>query len=93
MGPTGRPELEPLEVTADGRTALYPGHSPAQLSEVVTECLAESSVEASDPVAVVDHGSSQQQFPLPASFTGRSTVVGGCGWRRPTHSFAVKPRE
>lgn len=85
VGSTGRPDLEPLgAVTANGRTAFYPGATPRELSDAVAECRAASAVDAADPVAVVEHGSEQHDFPLPEAVSRTSAATGGFGWRRPT---------
>lgn len=83
VGPTGVPALEPLvSVTRDGRTAFYAGCGPERVDAIVS-----SLGDDVDPDAVVDHDPETTTHPapdLPGLGTGTRTVLGACGWRRPT---------
>lgn len=83
VGPTGVPALEPLvTVTRGGRTAFYARCSPERVDEVVS-----SLGEDVDPDAVAEHDPEATSLPvpdLPGLDAGERTVLGACGWRRPT---------
>jgi NADH-quinone oxidoreductase subunit F len=88
VGPTGVPAVEPLvTVTQGGRTTFHTRCGTDRGAEL-GERLAES-FEAVRAVAdaVVEHDPGRTRLPrpeLPGLGTGVRTVLGACGWRRPT---------
>ena len=96
VGSTGLPAVEPLvTVTGAGETAFYTQCSPADV-EALLDALeaADGSVAAAidgatrRPEAVVDHEPTITRLPateIPGLETGTRSVLGGCGWRRPTN--------
>lgn len=86
VGSTGFPAVEPLvSVTRGERTTFHAQCSPEEIQEFVA--LTDDSSRA-DTAAVIEHDPETTTFPAPELFgldTGVRRVLGGCGWRRPTH--------
>jgi len=96
VGSTGISAMEPLvSVTQAGETAFYTQCSPDAAAEIVdsVDDTAEGVTATADrtqpePDAVVDHDPAVARLPtapLAGFDTGVRTVLGGCGWRRPTN--------
>jgi NADH-quinone oxidoreductase subunit F len=89
------PAVEPLvTVTQAGETALYTQCSPSDLEEII-DVLEDAGGDLDDavdratrrPETVVDHEPTATRLPtagVPGLDTGTRSVLGGCGWRRPT---------
>ena len=96
VGSTGVPAVEPLvTVTQAGETALYTQCSPGDLEEII-DVLEDAGGDLDDavdratrrPETVVDHEPTTTRLPaagVPGLETGTRSVLGGCGWRRPTN--------
>ncbi|WP_253736659.1 NADH-ubiquinone oxidoreductase-F iron-sulfur binding region domain-containing protein [Halohasta salina] len=96
VGSTGLPAVEPLvTVTQAGETALYTQCSPADV-EAIIDALEAAGGDVDDaadrakktPEAVVDHEPTATRLPtagVPGLDTRARSVLGGCGWRRPTN--------
>ena len=95
VGSTGVPAVEPLvTVTQAGETALYTQCSPDDLEEII-DALEDAGGDVDDavdravrrPEAVVDHEQTTRlpTAEVPGLDTRTRTVLGGCGWRRPTN--------
>jgi NADH-quinone oxidoreductase subunit F len=89
VGSTGVPAIEPLvTVTRAGETAFYTQCSPERVAEIVDSTDDTDNETPIEPDAVVDHDPATTRLPtpeLPGFGTGVRTVLGGCGWRRPTN--------
>lgn len=85
-GPTGIDEYDPLVLaTHSGRTAFFPGASPAQ-ARAAASALADGILATEDATAVVEHASDVETLPLPSSgplAVGTRRVLGACGWVNP----------
>jgi NADH-quinone oxidoreductase subunit F len=85
-GPTGIDALEPLlTVSLDDRTAFYAACTPSQ-AEAVAEQLDEG-LPTADADAVLTHETGPGTLPIPELSpldVGRRSVLGPCGWVRPT---------
>ncbi|MFD1641944.1 NADH-ubiquinone oxidoreductase-F iron-sulfur binding region domain-containing protein [Halohasta litorea] len=96
VGSTGVTAIEPLlTVTHAGATSFYTRCSPDAVAEIVERVddtadgvAAPGDRTQPEPEAVVGHDPTTARLPIPplAGFdTGVRTVLGGCGWRRPTN--------
>jgi NADH-quinone oxidoreductase subunit F len=88
VGPTGVPAVEPLvAVTRGGRTAFHAGCTPERAADLGERRSEGFDAVASGADAVVEHDPEATRLPrpdLPGLDVGTRTVLGGCGWRRPT---------
>ena len=93
VGSTGLPAIEPLvTVTQAGETAFYTQCSPhgTAILDAIDDFLGVDTADGQtrEPDAVVDHEPTLPRLPtaqLPGLDTGVRTVIGACGWRRPTN--------
>ena len=88
VGPTGVPAVEPLlAVTRGGRTAFHAGCTPERVAAVGERRADGFDAVADAADAVVDHDADAARLPTPdlsGLGVGARTVLGACGWRRPT---------
>lgn len=88
VGSTGAQALEPLvAVTREGRTAFHARCSPERVAELCARADSPEAAQSGGSDAVVDHDPETARLPvpeLPGLGAGERTVLGACGWRRPT---------
>lgn len=88
VGSTGAQALEPLvAVTNEGRTAFHTRCSPERVAELCVRADSPEAAQSGEPDAVVEHDPETNRLPVPALpglGAGERTVLGACGWRRPT---------
>src|SRR6056297_1805485 len=92
VGSTGLPAIEPLvTVTQAGATAFYTQCAPhgTAILDAIDDAIDGAAADGPtrEPDAVVDHDPTTTRLPvahLPGLDTGVRTVLGACGWRRPT---------
>ena len=86
VGPTGAEALEPLlAVSRGGQTAFFTSCSPSRAESIARKLNDGLPTDAAD--AVVTHGEGPEALPIPDLSPldiGRRSVLGRCGWVRPT---------
>lgn len=88
VGPTGVSGIEPLAaVTRGGTTVFCARCTPARLTEVTSAFVGDPASAEDLADAVVEHDPDVADLPtpdLPGFDVGVRSVLGACGWRRPT---------
>ncbi|MFB6296670.1 MAG: NADH-ubiquinone oxidoreductase-F iron-sulfur binding region domain-containing protein [Halobacteriales archaeon] len=88
VGSTGARALEPLlSISRGGRTAFFAACTESRAAEVARDLDGDLPTQAAE--AVVSHEEESGTLPIPdlsALSVGTRSVLGRCGWVRPTHS-------